>query len=133
MLGTPSQRRGLNLLLGILILILAIRLILNPTTVPDPQPAEGSGAHGLADRIDPNLASEAELAAIPGLGEKRAEAVVEFRRQFTSRHPGRRALAVASDLEQISGIGAATAEMMEPYLMFPPLPTNHGSDTRKSE
>lgn len=123
MLGTSSQRRGLSLLLGILILILAIRLILNPTTVPDQQPAAGP-ASDLADRIDPNIASEAELAAISGLGEKRAEAIVEFRRQFVSRHPGGRAFAVASDLEQISGIGAATAEMMEPYLMFPQ-PTSH--------
>lgn len=69
---TPSQRRGLSLLLGILILILAIRLILNRTTVPDPQLPEGSNARELADRIDPNNASEAELAAIPMLGEKRA-------------------------------------------------------------
>ncbi len=124
MLGTSSQRRGLSLLLGILILILAIRLILNPTTVPDQQPAAGPVRSDLADRIDPNIASEAELAAISGLGEKRAEAIVEFRRQFVSRHPGGRAFAVASDLEQISGIGAATAEMMEPYLMFPQ-PTSH--------
>ncbi|HEX4052801.1 MAG TPA: helix-hairpin-helix domain-containing protein [Tepidisphaeraceae bacterium] len=123
MLGTPSQRRGLSLLLGILILILAIRLILNPTTVPDPQPAEGPRASELADRVDPNVASEAELAAIPGLGEKRAEAIVEFRRRFASRHPGRRAFDAASDLEEISGIGAATAEMMEPYLIFPPAST----------
>lgn len=114
----PSQRRGLSLLLGILTLILAIRLMLNRNTVPDPQPAEGPNSRELADRIDPNTASKAELAAIPTLGEKRAAAIVEFRRQFNSRHPHRPAFTVPSDLEQIPGIGAATAEMMEPYLVF---------------
>lgn len=117
-----SQRRGLSLLLGVLILILAIRLILNPMTVPDPQPAEGPNSRELADRIDPNAASEAELAAIPTLGEKRAEAIVEYRRQFLARHPNRRAFTVPSDLEQIPGIGPATAEMMEPYLVFEAAP-----------
>jgi DNA uptake protein ComE-like DNA-binding protein len=122
LLGTPSQRRGLSLLLGVVILILAICLALNPTAVPDSQPAEMAGSRQLADRIDPNIASEAELAAIPMLGEKRAQAIVEFRGRFAARHPNRPAYAVASDLEQIPGIGAATAEMMEPYLVFPPLP-----------
>jgi DNA uptake protein ComE-like DNA-binding protein len=117
-LPTPSQRRGLSLLLGVLIFILAIRLILNRNTVPDPQPAGGPNARELADRIDPNTASEAELAAIPNLGEKRAEAIVEYRRQFSLRHPHRRAFAVLSDLEQIPGIGIATTESMEPYLVF---------------
>ena len=116
----PSQRRGLSLLLGILILILAIRLVLNRTTVPDPQPAAGPNSAELADRIDPNTASESQLAAIPPLGEKRAQAIVEYRRQFTARHPHRPAFTVLSDLEQIPGIGAATTETMEPYLVFQP-------------
>ena len=123
--ATPSQRRGLSLLLGILILILAIRLMFNRTTVPDPQPAEGPNSAVLADRIDPNTASEAELAAIPNLGEKRAEAIVEFRRQFNSRHPQRRAFTALSDLQRISGIGVATAETMEPYLVFQAAPATN--------
>ena len=106
MLGTPSQRRGLSLLLGILILILAIRLILNPTTVPDPQPAEGPRASELADRVDPNVASEAELAAIPGLGEKRAEAIVEFRRRFGNCLP---CSSVQGPAGMVGGLSAAHA------------------------
>jgi DNA uptake protein ComE-like DNA-binding protein len=117
-----SQRRGLSLLLGILTLILAIRLTLNRNTVPDPQPAEGPNSRELADRIDPNSASEAELAAIPTLGEKRAEAIVEFRRQYNARHPNRPAFTILPDLEQVSGIGPAMAEMMEPYLVFQAAP-----------
>ena len=106
-------------LLGIILVILAIRLSLNPVTVPDPQPAEGPTANQLADRIDPNMATVAELAAIPTLGEKRAEAIVEYRQQYSVRHHGHVAFTSLSNLEQISGIGAATAETLEPYLIFP--------------
>jgi len=117
--ATPSQRRGLMVLLAIILVILAIRLSLNPVTVPDPQPAEGPLANQLADHIDPNTAGVAELAAIPTLGEKRAEAIVEYREQYSSRHPGRLAFATLSDLEKISGIGTATTETLESYLIFP--------------
>lgn len=105
--------------LGIVIAILAIHLAMNPTKIGEFKSSEGSGSDQLADRIDPNTATEAELAAIPELGEKRATAIVEFREKFRSRHPNVVAFQKVSDLEQISGIGAATAENMEPYLMFP--------------
>jgi DNA uptake protein ComE-like DNA-binding protein len=114
-----SQRRGLMVLLGILIVILAIRLILNPVTVGEFKAGQSPPSDELADRMDPNLASEAELAAIPELGEKRAAAIVHFRDQFKSRHPNQRAFERLSDLEKISGIGAATVETMKPYLDFP--------------
>jgi DNA uptake protein ComE-like DNA-binding protein len=106
-------------LLGILITILAIRLALNSKTIPEFKPGQTPAYDPLADRIDPNTASEAELAAIPELGEKRAQAIVDFREKFQARHPNQFAFHRPSDLEQISGIGAATAETMEPYLIFP--------------
>ena len=106
-------------LLGIVIAILAVRLALNPATVDESPGARAPASNQLADRIDPNLATEAELAAMPELGQKRAAAIVQFREQFRSRHPDQIAFERLSDLEQVSGIGAATAEMMEPYLMFP--------------
>jgi DNA uptake protein ComE-like DNA-binding protein len=105
--------------LGILIMILALRLALNPATVDEPPAAQTPASSQLADRIDPNVATEAELAAIPELGEKRAAAVVRFREQFKSHHPDKPAFGRLSDLEQVSGIGAATAETIEPYLIFP--------------
>jgi competence ComEA-like helix-hairpin-helix protein len=117
--ATPSQLRGLMVLLGILIIILAIRLALNSKTIPEFKPGQTPASDQLADHIDPNTASEAELAAIPELGEKRAQAIVDFRERFQSRHPNQFAFARLSDLEQISGIGNATAETMGPYLMFP--------------
>jgi DNA uptake protein ComE-like DNA-binding protein len=114
-----SQRRGAILLLSILILIFAIRLALNPTTIDDRKPTPAPQTNELADTLDPNTASAAELAAIPDLGEKRAEAIIDFRNRFQSRHPGKPAFGRISDLEQIEGIGAGTAENIEPYLRFP--------------
>jgi len=105
--------------LGILITILFARLALNSKTVSEFKSSQTPASDQLADRIDPNTASESELAAIPELGEKRAQAIVDFRERFQSRHPNQFAFQRLSDLEKISGIGAATAESMQPYLIFP--------------
>ncbi len=118
-LWTVSQRRGLAVIIAIVILILGVRLILNRMIVPDPQSPRGPAADQLADRIDPNVASAAEFAEIPGLGEKRAAAIVEYREQFQKLHPGRRAFLRLADVENVKGIADATAEAMEPYLIFP--------------
>jgi DNA uptake protein ComE-like DNA-binding protein len=114
-----SQFRGVIAFVSILILILAVRLAFNPKTIDDRQPASGSNAAQLDDRIDPNLATAPELAAIPDLGEKRAESIVAFRDRFKARHPNKPPFERLTDLEQIPGIGAATAENMQPYLKFP--------------
>jgi DNA uptake protein ComE-like DNA-binding protein len=114
-----SQVRGLIVLLTLLIAFLAIRLALNPQTISDRAPSQNNPADDLADRLDPNTATEPELAAIPDMGEKRATAIVQFRDQFHTRHPDQPAFAKLSDLEQITGIGPATAQNMEPYFMFP--------------
>ncbi len=67
-------------------------------------------ANDLADRIDPNTATTAELSAIPDLGPKRAQSIVDFRQKFIERHPNQIPFHHASDLEQIPGIGPATAD-----------------------
>jgi competence ComEA-like helix-hairpin-helix protein len=116
---TVSQRRGLIALLLGITAILAIRLLLNRQTIPDPQPAEGPAAGEVQDRLDPNVASAAELAAIPGVGEKRAEAIVDYRDHYLQDHPGGVAFPAQIDLLRVSGIGAGVSESMEPYLIFP--------------
>jgi competence ComEA-like helix-hairpin-helix protein len=118
-LVTPSQRRGLSFILGILILILSARLLFNRATVPNPQLSESPNANKLANHIDPNTATQAELAEIPELGEKRAESIVEYRRQYLTRYPNHAPFNSPSDLERIPGIGPATVENMTSYLEFP--------------
>jgi competence ComEA-like helix-hairpin-helix protein len=121
---STSQQRGAMVLLGILVAILGVRLWLNPRTILDSGTNASPEADQLADKIDPNTATVSELAAIPDLGEKRAAAIIEFRERYLSRHPSGRAFQRLSDLEQISGIGPAIAETMEPYLVFAEYPTS---------
>ena len=100
-------------------LALAVRLFLNPRTIPNPQPPDGPAAAELQDRIDPNLATAAELAAIPGLGEKRADAILSNTgKTFPKPIPAASRL-TTSRPRAVSGIGAGLAETMEPYLNFP--------------
>jgi DNA uptake protein ComE-like DNA-binding protein len=118
-LWTLSQRRGLIAILAVVVAGLSIRLIMNPLTISNSPPAQGPAADELADRIDPNSASAAELAAIPGLGEGRAGGIVKYREIFLADHPGEIPFARPQDLERVPGIGAAISESIEPYLMFP--------------
>ena len=115
---TASQSRGLLILLIMLLLLLAVRLVLNPQKIPESAALINSSPDRLADKIDPNLATESELAAIPDLGEIRAAAIIAYRQNFQLAHPNHTAFRQLSDLEQIRGIGPSTAENLSPYLIF---------------
>jgi DNA uptake protein ComE-like DNA-binding protein len=125
-----SQRRAIIAILSILILIVAIILLRNPRQVPNVQPTDAPLANRLADRIDPNTADADVIAEIPELGEARAQEIVTYREQFAAAHPGKPAFISATDLLHIKGIGIATMEMMEPYLIFP-TPTKLESTTKR--
>ncbi|MDP9173616.1 MAG: helix-hairpin-helix domain-containing protein [Planctomycetota bacterium] len=118
-LWTRLQQRGLIAIFSVILIVLGIRLAMNRAMISDPPPARGPAAEELADRLDPNTATAAEFAAISGLGEKRAAAIVEYRSQFVASHPGQRAFGKPTDLEHIRGIGPATMELLEAYLVFP--------------
>jgi competence protein ComEA len=71
------------------------------TAVPPVEP--------LPDRLDPNTAELAELACLKGIGRSRAQAIIEFRKQYRQLHGRKsRAFKKAEDLLQIKGIGPAT-------------------------
>jgi DNA uptake protein ComE-like DNA-binding protein len=80
----------------------------------------GSNAALLMSRLDPNLASAAMLSALPRLGRSRADAIVAYREEFVSLHPGQIAFAKPEDLLNIKGIGPATVKNLTPYLLFDP-------------
>ncbi len=117
---TVSQRGVLIVLLGCLLVYLVVRLLLNPLYVSDPQPVRPSRYNDLADRIDPNTASWPSLAALPGLGEKRAKTIIEYRDAFTKEHPGQLAFSEPEDLLLVRGIGPSMLATLRPYLLFPP-------------
>ncbi|HET6248979.1 MAG TPA: helix-hairpin-helix domain-containing protein [Tepidisphaeraceae bacterium] len=116
---TPGQLSAIAGLLLVLVIVLGGRLICNRTFIDDPQPDIPARAHELADRLDPNTASWQELAAISGLGEKRAHAIVAYRDTWHKKHPNTPAYAGPQDLRNIKGIGPATVSNLTPYLIFP--------------
>jgi len=116
---TLPQRRVLLLLLTVLLVVLAVRYALNPVFVSDPQPERPPRYDELVDRIDPNTADWATLAALPGLGEKRAKDIVAFREESKRYFPDSVAFARPDDLLKVKGIGVAMLEAIRPFLEFP--------------
>lgn len=70
--------------------------------------ARRSAPLGPDERLDPNLAPEAELDRLPGIGPRTARAIVEARDTLPFRVPG--------DLLRVRGIGEGTLARMEPHL-----------------
>jgi len=118
-LWTARQRRAILILLAAVLLYLGLRLIRNPVYVSDPQPRDGPRAAELADRIDPNTADVATLAALPMIGQRRAEDIVAYRERFAAQNPGKSAFTRLEDLLRIHGFGTAMIEHLRPYLIFP--------------
>jgi hypothetical protein len=116
---TLGQRRALLVLLFGLLVYLSIRLAFNCSYVPDPPAPHGPRYDEVADKIDPNTADVATLAALPLIGEKRAQQIVDFREKRLAQYPGRVAFRSEDDLLLIKGFGQASLETLRPYLIFP--------------
>jgi competence protein ComEA len=116
---TPTQRRSILVLCLILLMFLAVESLRKSAVVGDPPPQNASRADQIQDRLDPNTADAAALAAIPELGEKRAAEIVEYREKFLLQYPGHRAFDSADDLMRVKGFGLATVANLGPYLRFP--------------
>ncbi|HSU66801.1 MAG TPA: helix-hairpin-helix domain-containing protein [Tepidisphaeraceae bacterium] len=125
---TLAQRRALIILLVLFFGWLCYRYATNRASVADPQPPQGARASELATRIDPNTADWQTLAAIPGMGEKKARAIVEYRERVHAHIPTAVVFAIPADLQHIRGIGAATVENLQPYLIFPGDPITQPKD-----
>ena len=69
-----------------------------------------------ANQLDPNTASFQALAQVPGLGEARARAIVEYRTNCRQSP----AFTQPSDLRKVKrGIGPQTIARLAPFLAFP--------------
>jgi competence ComEA-like helix-hairpin-helix protein len=113
---TFAQRRALIALIGIAWLALLARAFFSPVYISD-SPPDSSVALAM---IDPNTATAAELSSIPGIGPARAAALIHYRDDFATSHPGQPAFRRPDDLMMVKGIGPGTMEKMEPYLEFGP-------------
>jgi hypothetical protein len=116
---TAGQRRVIAGLVAIAMVLCGWQLLHNPATISDPQPHVGDRYNELADRIDPNTAEASDLATLPGLGEKRARAMVDWRTINQQRTGDAIIFRRPEDLYKIKGIGPGLVEQMRPYLIFP--------------
>lgn len=119
---TPREQRVVLAILVCLLGVLSYRYFTRPAYVPTPLPPEGTRAHELVATIDPNEATWEQLSLLPNVGEKKAKAIVDYREQYRSDHPGEIAFHQAEDLTNIKGIGDATVANLSPFLTFPSEP-----------
>lgn len=63
-------------------------------------------------RINPNIAAAGLLAELPGIGSKKAAAIVDYRQNADDDFKN------AADIEKVKGIGKVTAEKMKQFLVF---------------
>jgi len=112
---------------GILGLLLAYALVfrwLRPVVLEEPIRIEPARIAQVQQRIDPNGATWAELARLPGIGEALARRIIEYRterrRADGESAAGRPVFRAPEDLGAVKGISRSLIERVRPYLMFPP-------------
>lgn len=109
------------LLLGGLLALLAYRLWTRPAPAPSPGEPGDLAPSFVPLTLDPNIATAAELEAVPGLGRKLATAVTDHRdRVRGGLPPGARVFETRDDLLKVPGVTPAILERVAPHLAFPP-------------
>ncbi|HEY1693471.1 MAG TPA: helix-hairpin-helix domain-containing protein [Polyangiaceae bacterium] len=101
----------------------ALALVPTPALAPAPAPGPtpSSGAPATAD--DPvflNTANVDDLRRLPGVGEKRANAIVALRTRLGGRFHA------VEDLLKVKGIGRATLRRLRPLVRLDPPPLPEG-------
>ena len=74
----------------------------------------------ISARINPNTATVASLARLPGIGLTRASAIVAYRTKIREETGQKGAFTSPADLERIKGIGPHTVKQIAPWLDFGP-------------
>lgn len=110
---SDAQRRSLALLGLLAVAAFGVALYNRPAYIGDPPPPFPARYDELKDRIDPNTATAAELAVLPGIGPSKADAIIRYRQGVPAP-----AFGSAMDLTNVRGIGQITAEKLAPYLYF---------------
>jgi len=106
-----SQASGFLVATG---LAAAIACVLVATARP--RLDDGSGA--LREKINPNTATVASLARLPGIGWTRARAIVIYRERVVNEMPGAVPFKSLEDLQCIRGIGPRTVQGLASWLEF---------------
>ena len=115
------------LIAGAVVLASLIALFVSLRRVPIPDTIDAQQrAAAIESRIDPNVATYAELTALPSIGPVMAERIVKYRQQQAQARRGAGPVfRAAEDLAGVRGIGPKTVEKLRPWLRFDRSP---GSD-----
>ncbi len=70
----------------------------------------------LESRINPNFAPQESLVRLPGIGDVRANAIVDYRENFSGEN--RKAFQNCDDMQKVKGIGPKTAAGICGWLKF---------------
>ena len=65
----------------------------------------------MSDKINVNTATNEQLAAIKGIGVKKAQAIIDYREEHGN-------FARLNDLIKVKGIGESTLKKIEPFVML---------------
>jgi len=84
----------------------------------------------MAGRVNPNTATAASLARLPGIGLTRALAIVGYRNRIREETGIEIVFQRSEDLRRIRGIGPKTAEEITPWLDFGGSSHNVGEPVR---
>jgi len=85
----------------------------------------------LSGRINPNDASEASLARLPGIGPTRARAIIVLRERLHGQDGRSPVFREPDDLAQVKGIGPATVAGLRPWLRFEGSPSDSNEPTAR--
>lgn len=70
----------------------------------------------LVDRINPNNASVASMARLPGIGIAKAEAIVTYRKKSRETNGESQPFQCIDDLQKVNGIGPKTVQNISDWL-----------------
>jgi len=107
------------LLLALLTVSVIYRVMNDRYKVNEPFVIQDENSQSLLDKINPNTASWASLARLPGIGPGKAKAIIKFREEYKQSN-GRSAIAFQTDndLCKVKGIGGLTVEKIKEYLVY---------------
>lgn len=116
---TPRQRTAIAGLLIVLMVMIGWRAWRPGGWIGDPPPQRPERALRLADAIDPNTADLAMLATLPGVGEARAQAIIDYRTAHSGGPGTAPVFGRLDDLRHVPGFGDMLLEQLRPHLLFP--------------
>ncbi len=116
---TRRQRLGLGILASLLLAVLTVQFIRRPYRLDDHTVLVQGQPVLLPQRVNPNTATQQELARIPHLGDATAMRIITYREARKATAQDGVVFHQAADLDNVPEIGKKLIEQLEPFMEFP--------------